>query len=196
MEGSGLDELAAEDAQAAENVADFGAEAFVDEPADHFVAEAVHGAVGLAQFALGGAAFADDHVGLVAMEEIEEGGNGVGGVGGIAIDHDVDVGLDGGEHVLDDAALAAAGGEDDLCPGLGGNLGGAICAGIIENPNLGVGKDAAEIPDDIGDGFFLVVARDEHGDSGRAGGRGHENEKLPHYADFPAPWLSFGCGGK
>ena len=63
---------------------------------------------------------ADDHVELLGEQQVDHRRRGLGIVGQVAVGHDVDVGVDVGEHAADDMAFALlALGADDRA-GLGG----------------------------------------------------------------------------
>ena len=67
------------------------------------VAEHVAAAIGVFLLML---ASADDHVELLGEQHVDHRRRGLGIVGQIAVGHDVDVGVDVGEHPADDMALA------------------------------------------------------------------------------------------
>ena len=67
------------------------------------VAEHVAAAIGLRRLVLAGA---DDHVELLVDQHRDHLRRGLGIVGQVAVGHDIDVGIDVGEHAADDMALA------------------------------------------------------------------------------------------
>ncbi len=83
----------------------------------------------------------------------------------VAVDEDVDVGLDVAEGGPDGEALALARFADD--PGAGGDgdrdrlVGGAV----VDDPDGGFGQLAVELGHDRADRQLLVEARDEDGHS-------------------------------
>ena len=102
-----LHEAAREDPVAAEHVAHAVAEDAGDDPVEHLVADGVVGAVRRAVGqALDLAADTDDVVEVLVDQLLDHRGRGGGVVGVVAVDQQVDVGVDVGEGASYDVALA------------------------------------------------------------------------------------------
>ena len=131
-------------------------------PVKSAVADHVAAAVGLLLLVATGA---DDHVELLVEEHLDHRRGGGGIVGQIAVGHDIDVGVDVGEHAADDVALAllALGADDGA--GLGGGRYGAVAAIVVVDVDGGAGQRLPEAGDRGRDRRFLVVAGQKHGDS-------------------------------
>ena len=126
------------------------------------VAELVAGAIG--GFARRGAA-ADDHVETFGEQPVDHGAGRGGIVGAVAVGHQIDVGLDVGEHAPDDIALAAVLDQHDGRAGLAGDIAGTVGRGIVEDVDRGFGQSGAKPGDDAGDGRRFVVAGEDDGDA-------------------------------
>jgi hypothetical protein len=163
-----LHESLREHAVAREHVVDLRAEQPADEPGEHAVAEpvarAVRGVVGLD-------AAADHHVEVVLDEPLDERGGHAGVVGVVAVDHDVEVGLDVLEHPAHDVALALA----ELAPhdraGRGGDRRGLVGRVVVVDVDRGLRQRAAEVGDHLRDRGGFVVAGDEDRDLESGGER-------------------------
>ena len=105
--GEGLDESPAHDAVAREHIGELAAEEGPEDPIEHVIAESVAPRVHL-PVVLHRVASAHDHVELFGQELFHHCRRGGGVVGVVAVDEDVDVGLDVGEHAPHDVALPGA----------------------------------------------------------------------------------------
>ena len=85
-------------------------------------------------------------------------------IGVVAIDQDVNISLDIGEHAADDVAFALQRLRPHHGAGRARHRRCTICRVIIVNVNDGVWKGSAEIADDGRDRGFFVKARDQHRD--------------------------------
>ena len=160
--GEGLDEPAREDAVAGEHIGDMGPEDPGGQAVEGLVTGLVARAVGA--LLLHVTANAQDVVIGPLQEGRDHAGQGGGVVGVIAVDHDVDIGLDIGEGPTDHVALALA----LLAPndGTGGrrDLGGAIGRAVVIDEDAHRGNGRQEVGDDLRDRALLVVARDDRCD--------------------------------
>ena len=123
-----LDEPAGEHAVAAEHVVDRSAEDDRDDPVEDPVAQLVARPVGAG---LAG----DAHPGDLVVGALEQHPHHLGGggrvVGVVAVDHQVDVGVEVGHRPADDVALAAQGLAPHLGAGGLGHLRGAVGAVVV-----------------------------------------------------------------
>jgi len=133
-----------------------------EEAGEELVAERVAAAIGLLDLRFPSA---DDHIELLVEQFADELGRGGGVVGRVAIGHQVDVGLDVGEHAPHDMALALhlLGANDRA--GLRRDLAGAVTAVIVEDVDGGIGQRRPEAGDGLSDRGLLIVAGEEHGDA-------------------------------
>jgi hypothetical protein len=132
-----------------------------DEAGEQGIAEAVAGAVG---GLLGIDAAADDHV-QVFLDELGDQRRGARGVvGDVAVAHQVDVGIDVGEHAAHDVALALQGLAAHDGAGGGGHLGRTVLRVVVVDVDPRLRKFAPEAFDDGADGGLLVIARQDHCD--------------------------------
>jgi hypothetical protein len=128
-----------------------------DQPGEERVAEAVPQAVSLAGLGL---ARSVHHVQLLAQKAADQRRRGAGVIGMVAVDEDVDVGLDVGEHAPDHVAFAPQGfvhdhGTDALRRGRR-----HIVGGVVIDIDRRARQCLAKGRNDLGDRRFLVVAGD------------------------------------
>ncbi len=86
-------------------------------------------------------------------------GAALGVVGQIAVGHDIDVGIDVGEHAADDMAFALLPLAANDGPGGARDLNGGVAAIIVEHVDRGGRQRGAKAGDGRGDGRFLIIAR-------------------------------------
>lgn len=82
-------------------------------------------------------------------------------IGVVAINQDVDIGVDVAKHAADGMAFALAefGGEDGS--GFGGTGTGRVSGVVVADVDDGSGEREFEVTHDVGDGAFLIEAGDE-----------------------------------
>ncbi len=115
-------------------------------------------------------AAADDHVQLLLQHHPHHRRRGVRLVGRIAVDEQIEVGVDVGEHAAHHMAFSRVGLVADDGPGLGRDGGGGVGRAVVEDVDDGVGQGFAEVEHHLGDGAGLVQAGDQYGDPRRLGG--------------------------
>ena len=105
------------------------------------------------------------HMIVRALEKSRDhGGQSSGVVGVVAVNHDIDVGLDVGEGPTDHVALALALlATDDGASG-GRDLGGAVGGVVVVDVDAHRGNGRQKVGDDLPDRTLLVVARDDRCD--------------------------------
>src|SRR5204863_8484144 len=125
-----LDEPAREDPVAREDIAEATPEQAGEKPGEDSISERVAAAIRLLLLVAPGA---DDHVELLGEQLVDHRRGGLGVIGQIAVRHDVNVGVDVGEHPADDMTLALLTLAANNCAGLGGDLAGAVGAVVVVN---------------------------------------------------------------
>ena len=88
------------------------------------------------------------------MRDVPRGGQ----AGVVAVHEDTDVGVHDLEDPLHDEAFAASRFRDDASTGLSGSFGRFVRGSVVENADLPLGTDSAEVVYDFGDGGCFVVA--------------------------------------
>jgi len=161
-----FDEAAREDTVARQDVRKAAAEQTGEHPRQQPVAEAMTAAIGLDRLPHPAA---DHHVELLVEKALDQRRNGGRVVGRVAIGHDIDVGIDVGEHAADDIALALHPFGANNRAGGCGDLTGAIAAVVVVDVDSGVGQRGSETGDRLRDRRFLVVAGQQDCDSRRVG---------------------------
>ena len=169
--GKALDEAAAEDAIAREHVCDARSENARDDTGEQDVAEAMAGAVGGLDV---GDAGAGDHVECIVEQQVDHGCGALCVVGVVAVDEDVDIGVDVGKHAPDDVAFALEALAADAGAGLKRGGDGAVGGVVVVDEEGGCGQRARKGLNDGGNCGLLIVTGDQDGDSGRVvcGSRG------------------------
>ena len=130
-------------------------------------------------------AMLDRHVGALGQERVDELWRVVGIVGAVAVGHDVEIGVEVGEHAPDDVALALTRLAVHLGAGQTRLAGGAIGGVVVEDDDPGTRQGRLKAAHHRGDGGFLVEARQQHDDvetgkgNGRGGGEGCGHLSLP-----------------
>ena len=110
---------------------------------------------------------ADDHVELLGEEHVDHRRSRLRVVGQVAVGHDVDVGIDVGEHAADDMALALLPFGADDGAGFRSDLARPVAAVVVVDVDGAPGSACAEAGHGRGDRRFLVVARQQHGNARR-----------------------------
>ena len=113
-----------------------------------------------------GLARADDHIQILAHQPCNERRCGGGFIGRVTVRHDIDIGLNVGEHAADDMTLALHPFGADNRPGGAGGVNRRVAAVIVININGGTGQRGAEIGNSLPNRCGFVVAREDHGDAG------------------------------
>ena len=108
---------------------------------------------------------ADDHVELLVEQQVDHRRRRGGIVGQVAVGHDVDVGVDVGEHAPDDVALALLASRCGRSRRPPPRLARAVAAVVVVDVDGRAGQRGAEAGDGRRDRRFLIVARQEHGDA-------------------------------
>ena len=170
--GVGFDEGAVEDAVAAHDVHEVGAEESVDEVLDESVAEVVQGAFVLAGVVAAGMAVAHDHVGLAFEHGAQQVVHAVGGVGEVGVGQDVSVGLGIEEGAAHGVAFALAGLVDNFAvngqpgQGVGGDLVGGVLGVVVDDDDAGLGQFGVKRFDGGRDGEFFVIGGQDDRNAG------------------------------
>ena len=120
--------------------------------------------------AIRGNAGTDDHIEIVADQSIDEPARMARIVGPVAVGHDVDVGVDIGEHPPHDVALSAQGLVAHVGPRTRRTACGRVGRRVVEDEDRGIGQGIAETQYDGLDCRLLVVARQQHRDRRSPGG--------------------------
>ena len=160
--GEALDETAGKHAVAGQDIAEGTAEQPGQYAGQHRIAETVATAIRRLHFRL---ARPDDHVELFFPEPFDQLGGGGMIIGRVAIGHDIDVGLDIGEHAADHIALALHPFGTDHGTSGARNLYGAVAAVIVIDIDDGARQRRTETRDRLSDRGFLVIAWQEDSDT-------------------------------
>ena len=133
------------------------------EEADEVAGEDLAGEHG-AGLATAADARAEDEVGLVVGDGLDERGQAGDEVGPVAIHVDEDVGGGvGGERAGEAGGAIAAGGLDDAGSGGAGDLGGAVGRAVVDDEALAE-EGPGHLRDDVADGLGFVEGGDDDGD--------------------------------
>jgi len=108
---------------------------------------------------------ADDHVESFGQQHVDHRRGGFGVISEVAVSHDVDVGIDVGEHAPNDMALALLALAADDGSGLRCDLPRPVAAVVVVDVDGGRRQSGAKTAHGRADRRFLVVARQEHGDA-------------------------------
>ncbi len=108
---------------------------------------------------------ADDHVELVRDKLIDHRRRRLGIVGEVAVRHDIDVGVDVGEHPPHDMSLALLPLGAHHGARLRGDLARPVAAVVVVDVDGGAGQRGAEAGDGRAYRRLLIVAGQEHGDA-------------------------------
>jgi hypothetical protein len=131
-------------------------------PGHRAIAEDVTAAIGLGRFV---DASADDHVEPFAGQPLDHRRRCGRVIGRVAIGHDIDVGIDIGEHPADDVALALHPLAADHGAGFARDLDRAVAAVIVVDVDRCGREHRAEARDRLRDRRFLVVAGEKDGNA-------------------------------
>src|SRR6185312_10251403 len=179
-----LDEAAREHAVARQHVGEAAAEHVGDEAGQEPVAGAMAGAVG----GLGLLdARAHDHVAAVPDQAGDQARRARRVVGGVAVDQDVDVGLDVGEHAAHDKALALPRLAEHLGAGRARHRDRVVGRVVVVDEDRGGRQRRAEVAHDPRDRDGLVVARHQHGDAIAAQGAPIRFRRTFSHRPIPPP---------
>ena len=122
----------------------------------------------------------DHHVEIACVKTLHQSRRKRGIIRTVTVGHNVNIGLDVGEHAPDDVALAAHRFGFDNGAGVRRSRSGRIGRVIVEDVNLGTGERRAKAPDHVTDRDLLVVARQDHGDRKRIRHRPGEHGRRCH----------------
>ena len=86
-------------------------------------------------------------------------------IGRVAVHHQIDIGLDVGEHAPHHEALTLVLLAEDFGAGGVGHRRGIVGRIVVEDEDRRARQRGAEIGDNLGDCHALVVARHEHGNA-------------------------------
>ena len=109
----------------------------------------------------------DHHVEPVVEQQCDHRRRRRGIIGQIAVGHDVDIGIDVGEHSADDVALALHPLGADLGPRSARQLDRAVAAIVVIDVDRRARQHGAEPLDRAHDRGFLVVTRQQDGNAQR-----------------------------
>ena len=107
-----------------------------------------------------------DQIELFFDQPVDHGRGRGGIVGVVAVDHDVDVRLDIGEHPPHDIAFSRQGLAPHDRTGCGRGLAGPVRGVVVVNVDLGARQCVPEVLDHLGDRGFLVEAGHDNRDVG------------------------------
>ena len=110
---------------------------------------------------------AHHHIETIRHQRIDHARGAGGVVGGIAVDQNIDIGVDVGEHAPDHMTLALAAFAAHLGAGLARHRHGTIRRIVVVNEYPGRWQHLAKIGNDGGDGGLLVEARHQNGNPHR-----------------------------
>jgi hypothetical protein len=147
---------------AGEDVGEAAAEQAGEKTGEQPVSEHMPASIGLFLLVLAGA---DDHVELIGEQQVDHRRRRLRIIGQIAVRHDIDIGVDVGEHPPDDMTLAllALGTDDRAC--LRGDLPSPVAAVVVVDVDRGRRQRLAEARDSRADRRFLVEAGQKHRDA-------------------------------
>ena len=155
----GLHKTARENTVAGEHVSDGVTEEEADQRVEHLIALGVAGAVGGVVLVVNAAA--QDVIKVFTNQQINHFGGGGSIVGIVAIDHDVNIGIDVGEGTTHNISLTLASFLADDCTGCGSNFSGAIRRVVVVNVDFNSGNCILQVRDNCANCGFFVVARDD-----------------------------------
>ena len=102
-----------------------------------------------------------DHVETARQQRVDQQGRRARIIGVVAVDHDINVGVDVGEHPAHDTALAQPGVVADDRAGFARGLGRAVGRVVVVDMDLRLRQQTAEVADHLGDRRNFVETGDE-----------------------------------
>jgi hypothetical protein len=147
-----------------EDIGEASAEQAGEQAGEQLVAQHVAAAIGLLRLM---SPASDHHVELVGDQQVDHRLRASRIVGEIAVRHQIDVGVDVGEHASDDVALALLPLRADDRSGFGGDLAGPVAAVVVVDVDGRRRQRLAKAADRRADRRFLVEAGQKHGDACR-----------------------------
>ena len=118
------------------------------EAVEDAVAEGVAGAAGIVGDAAPGA---DHHVGALGQQRVDQLRRILRRIGAVAIGHQIDVGIDVGEHAPHDVALALARLATTMAPAARALQRGQVAGIVVVDIDRGARQRRAEPPHHVGD---------------------------------------------